>query len=180
MSDNNTKHSIFRFLRDYASIFPSVIAVMNGLLAVYSAHYPFETPTAKFAFIIIIVLLSAAAICATFYSQHLIVADRDARAAKKKYIMEQLGKFIEDGNAIKARCEDSALPVPLTDANDWKERVETFLETELGHSYVIRFRDRTGIFQSEIIDGDDAHINMWSSFYNFIVRLEQFSQKVPI
>jgi hypothetical protein len=117
---------------------------------------------------------------AILYSNHLVVADRDAHTAKKTHIREQLGKFIEEGNALKIRCEDSALPVPLADANDWKERVETFLEIELCHSYVIRFRDRTGIFQSEIINGDDAHIYMWSAFYNFIFRLEQFSQQLQI
>lgn len=176
----NTKHEILGFLRDYAGTIPPIAAVMIGVLAMYSAHYPFETPTAKLLFMCVVGSFAVTAIVAILYSNHLVVADRNARAAKKQYIREQLGKFIEDGNAIKIRCEDSALPVPLGDANDWKERVETFLETELDHSYVIRFRDRTGIFQSEIINGNDARVNMWSSFYNFIVRLEQFSQKLPI
>jgi len=179
-SDNNTKHAILGFLRDYAGTIPPVAAVMIGTLAMYSAHYPFETPAAKLAFMCIVASFSIVAIVAILYSNHLVVADRDARTAKKKHIREQLGKFIEDGNALKSRCEDSALPVPLADANDWNRRVETFLETELGHSYVIRFRDRTGIFQSEIINGDDAHTYMWSAFYNFLFRLEQFSQQFPI
>jgi hypothetical protein len=172
---------IMEFLRDYITIFPAIIAVMNGVLAVLMTHYPFETPSAKLAFIIIIVSLSAAAIGATFYSQHLIVAERHAQTAKKTRIREQLGELIEEGNAIKRRCEDSALPVPLADANKWKGRTEAFLETELGHSYVILFRDRTGIFQSEIqMHGDDTHINMWSALYCFIFRLHEFSQQLPI
>lgn len=179
---NDTKHNrILGFLRDYASTIPPVTAVMIGVLAMYSAHYPFETPAAKLAFMCIVGSFSIAAIVAILCSNHLVVADRNARTAKKKYIREQLGKFIEDGNAIKIRCEDSALPVPLADANDWNGRVETFLETELCHSYVVRFRDHTGIFQSEILmNGDDAHVYMWSAFYNFIFRLEQFSQQFPI
>jgi hypothetical protein len=44
----------FGLLRDHASITPSVIAIMNGLLAVYSTNYPFEAPGTKLAFIVII------------------------------------------------------------------------------------------------------------------------------
>jgi hypothetical protein len=168
------------FFRDYGTPFASAVAVLNGFIAVLIAQLFPDYPIAKLLLVVAAGLLGAAAICATFYTQHQIVTTRDANMAKKKYIREQLGKFIEDGNAIKIRCENSALPVPLADANDWKDRVEMFLERELCHSYVIRFRDRTGIFQSEIIDGSDAHIGMWSSFYNYIVRLEQFSQQWPI
>ncbi|MDQ6867404.1 MAG: hypothetical protein M3178_02975 [Pseudomonadota bacterium] len=168
------------FFRDYGTPFASAVAVLNGFIAVLIAQLFQDCPTAKVFLVASAGLLGAVAICATFYTQRQIVATRDADAAKKKYIREQLGKFIEEGVAIKSRCQDSALPIPLADANDWKERVEMFLETKLCHSYVISFRDRTGIFQSETIYGDDAHTNMWDALYNFIFRLEQFSQKLPI
>ena len=90
--DNDIKYRIREFLRDYASIIPSVIAVMNGLLAIYSTHYPFEALAAKLAFIIIIGSLSLiigslslAAIVATVYSHHLVLA---ARAEERRRILK--------------------------------------------------------------------------------------------
>jgi hypothetical protein len=64
------------FLQDYVSVFPAVIAVMNGALAVIMSHYSFKTQTAKLVLIIIVVSFSIAAIGATFYSQYLVVAKR--------------------------------------------------------------------------------------------------------
>jgi hypothetical protein len=109
-----------------------------------------------------------------------IVAAAEAETAHKIAIRESLGTFIAEGNDLKRRCENPLAPVPRPEADSWKDRVEAYLEKELGHSYVVRFRDRTGIFQSEsLMNGDNTHNGMCNGLYFFITRLEQFSQELP-
>lgn len=101
------------FLRDYASLFPVVIAVTNGVVAVISAHYPFRKPSAKMAFIAIILSLSASAVGANFYSQYLVNAEKATAAAHRALIRERFGTFIQDGNTLMRQCDANANPVPI-------------------------------------------------------------------
>ena len=94
------------FLRNYVTVFPAVIAVMNGVLAVFSTHYPFDAPASKLAFIVIIISLSVAAIVATFYSQHLIVAERAKERARIIKIREMFGTFMIEGDQFLRRFLD--------------------------------------------------------------------------
>jgi hypothetical protein len=45
------------FLGDYINVLPAVVAVINGALAVSSAHYPFKTPKTKLRFVVLVILL---------------------------------------------------------------------------------------------------------------------------
>src|SRR5580704_6827127 len=126
-SDNDHKHWIMRFLRDYAGIIPSVIAVMNGLFAVYVVHYPFESPAAKLSFIVIIISLSIAAIGATFYSQYLIITGRAKERARILIVREQLGAFIAEGTNLLNLAATASVPVPAEQANAWAANIEISL-----------------------------------------------------
>ena len=73
-------------------------------------------------------------------------------------------------------------PAPLDQTNDWANRVETFLSTQLGQSYVNRFRDSTGTppAQMPVSGADSEHQNVWAQIYFRVLRLEQFSQQLPL
>jgi hypothetical protein len=132
------------FLRNYVIVFPAVIAVMNGVLAVFSTHYPFGTPASKLAFIVIIISLSVAAIGATFYSQHLIVTERAKERTRIIKIREMFGTFTVEGDQFLRRFLDPTDTTVVADANQWLERVGTFLINELGQSYLARFQNSSG------------------------------------
>jgi hypothetical protein len=100
---SDASHKIIRVLRDYASVIPSAVAIMNGLLALYSTHYPFDTPGRKLAFIVIIGLLSFAAIAATIYSNHLVLAARAKERARITAVQQALGKFMMEGDQLLRR-----------------------------------------------------------------------------
>ena len=185
--DNDIKYRIREFLRDYASIIPSVIAVMNGLLAIYSTHYPFEALAAKLAFIIIIGSLSLiigslslAAIVATVYSHQLVLT---ARAEERRRILKirgQLGIFISHGaNLLKLAATASVLP-PIDQANEWVSSIENFFAMNMGDPYVVRFRDSTGMPPGiSIIGVDEQHQNLWRWIYSRMMKLEQFIKESP-
>jgi hypothetical protein len=177
---NDTKHKILVFLRDYSNVIPSVIAIMNGLLAVYVAHYPFESPAAKLLFIVIIISLSAVAIGAMFYSQYLIVTGRAKERARVLMIREQLGAFIAEGTTLLNLAGTASVPVPTEQANAWATNVENFFATNMGASYVLRFRDSTGMPPGIFTIGvDELHQTLWRAIYSRMMKLEIFIKESP-
>ncbi len=167
------------FLRDYVSIFPAVVAVINGALAVLLRHYPFKRRIAEFSFVVIIGLLSISAIGATFYSQHLVIVQKNEEAAQRNRIRDQLGDFIVEGNNLMNACADKDNPPPVEAGNIWLSRVDEFLKSRLGKSYVARFHDPAGIPALSLIGGDAMHSAVWFNIYRRVSRLEQFSQEIP-
>jgi hypothetical protein len=167
------------FLRDYVGTFPAVVAVINGALAVLLRHYPFKTRIAEFSFVAIIGLLSVSAIGATFYSQHLVIAQKVAEDARRNKIRDQLGEFIGQGTLLLNVAATASSPVPTDVANTWAATAENFLSANLGSSYVIRFRDATGMPPVSPTGVDDQHQAIWRGIYSRMLRLEQFSQELP-
>jgi hypothetical protein len=166
------------FFREYVGVLPAIVAVVNGLIAVLLSHYPYKTPMAKIAFIVIVLSLSVIAIAATLYSQHLIVAKRAAEQARIKSNRETIGSFILEGNQLLQQAADQSLTPPQDAANDWSARVESFLIKELGTSYVARLRDATAVPGAmSPIGVDSDHVGLWRGIYARLLRLEQFSQE---
>jgi hypothetical protein len=163
------------FLQYYGTMIASTAAIINGFIAVVVAQFFKDHFVAKVLLVVAAAILGAAAIGATVYGQWQIVIARDAEAARRKGIRESLGRFIEEGNAIKVRCADT---IASTDADAWAGKVETFLETNLGHSYVIRDRDNNGAFPLTFSE-DPIRQNLCYSLYIRIWRLEQFSEQLP-
>jgi hypothetical protein len=168
------------FFRDYGTPFASAVAVLNGFIAVLIAQLFQDYPIAKMLLVSSAGLLGGAAICATFYTQHQIVATRDAAAARRLAIRDGLGSFVAEGNDLKELCRDATKQVPLDQTYEWANTVEAFLSTQLGQSYVNRFRDSTGVLPMSPAGLGGEHLNVWSYIYSRIFRLEQFSQQLPI
>ena len=166
------------FFRDYGTPFASAVAVLNGFIAVLIAQLFQDYPTAKVLLVTSAGLLGAAAICATFYTQRQIVATRDAEAARRLAIREGLGSFVAEGNDLKEQCRDATKQAPLGQACEWANRVEAFLSTQLGQSYVNRFRNSTGVSLAFPAGLGGEHLNVWNYVYSRLFRLEQFRPAV--
>jgi hypothetical protein len=149
---------VAEFLRDYPNLFPVVVAVLNGALAAISTNYPFKSACRKMAFIAIVLSLSVCAVLAAAFSQHLINAQKAEERAWWGLVREQLGTFIARGTALFGLTGMASQPLPTEQARQWTTDTENYLSATLGNSYVIRFRDSSGIPP---------------------VVLEQFSQELP-
>jgi hypothetical protein len=175
---NDTKRNwILGFLRDYSNVISPVIAIMNGLLAVYSAHYPLETPGGKLAFIIIIGLLSSAAIFATIYSNHLVLTARAKEMARILMIRERLGEFLASGRSLMAQCQMENVPPPIDETNKWIGSVEEYLIKTLDTSYVEIFRSSVGITCMLVQPSSAAHKQVWQNLFTRLYRLQEFHNK---
>jgi hypothetical protein len=168
------------FFRDYGTPFASAVAVLNGFIAVLIAQLFQDYPAAKVLLVASAGLLGVAAVCATFYTQHQIVATRDAETARRLAIRDGLGSFVAEGNDLMGQCRDATKQVPLGQTYEWANRVEAFLSAQLDQSYVNRFRNSTGVLPVSPAGLGGEHLNVWNYIYSRVFRLEQFSQQLPI
>jgi hypothetical protein len=160
---------VLDFLRDYASVFPIAVAVLNSALAAITANYPFKSTGRKLVFMAIVLSLSFVALAAAGYSQYLITVQRNVRMA----IHDKLSDFIDQGNKIFDQCNE---PPPQSDVKDWIHNVEDFLAAKVGKSYLSRFREITTATPSAIL----PQCNLYFDMYPRLSRLQQFSQEFSL
>ena len=166
-------------LHNYGALVAPTAAIINGFIAVLVAQFFKDHPIAKVVLVVSAAVLGAAAIGATFYSQHEIAAAKATLDAKRTRVREGLGLFIAQGNGLMQEISaNPSHPVPLNEANDWDRRAENFLNSELGNSFVVRFGDATGAPPVSLTGADPAHQNLWYGIYTRVLRLEQFSEEV--
>jgi hypothetical protein len=165
--------------RDYIGVVPSTAAIVNGFIAVLVAQFFKERPKAKLALVIVAGVLGVAAVGMTFYGQSQIVAARIADENHHHYIRDSLGSYIERGNKLENELSDPKKEPSVQVANNWDSDVVGFLQSNLGESYVVRYRDQTGIPPLSLNGADPAHQNLWWGIYIRVFRLEQFIEQVP-
>ena len=135
------------FFRDYGTPFATAVAVFNSVITVTVAQCFKDNPRARATLVVASYLLGGIAVTATFYSQHEIVAARDAEAERRLKIREELGSFVAEGDSLMAICADITKPIPIYQTNEWAKRVEAFLLTQLGQSYVIASGTGRGFYR---------------------------------
>jgi hypothetical protein len=166
-------------LHDDGVLVAPTAAIISTFIAVLIAQFYKDHFIAKVILVVTAGILSAAAIGATFYSQHQIVAERIAEQQRKKEIREQLGNFISDGLALMENCGDNTKPPPWSGGDAWMSRLIPFLDRKMNPSYVIRLRDPAGVpVDSACRNADAEHNRFYHLIYSANFHLEKFSEEL--
>lgn len=99
--------------------------------------------------------------------------DRHRRQAQ----VNALGKFMQEGLALQARCQDPE-PTLHEEADRWGERVERYLADNLGPSYVPRFANFAGLPTPMATYVWPENARVWGGLDTRLTRLEQFIQEL--
>jgi len=166
-------------LTDYINVVPTLIAIVNTVIAVGVSHFRPERNRLKVTLLIVAIGLGILAAIATVYGQHLVIQKRDEEASRRRSIHAQLGEYISRGDQIMHSLQDQNTPVDALTINDWDDQIERYLASSFGAGYVARFRDGSGIFHGEPQGVDMLHVNVWNAMYERVVRLQQFSGELP-
>jgi hypothetical protein len=102
-------------LRDYSTQIVSTAAIITGFIVLFVAQFFKDHPVAKVFLVVAAGLLDVAAISATFYSQHQIVAAKSAEAIHQKAIRESLRELYAEAGPIIDRKLGTE-PDPKSDA----------------------------------------------------------------
>jgi len=165
--------------RDYVQPVSTIAALLLSTLALVLAQFPIGSVRAKWTYVAIVIVFNLVAAVSVVYSQYYTITKARTEIATRREIREQLGVFIERGNALMARLRDADAPLADADSNAWANEVETFLSEKLGQSYVLRFRSDTGILLGEPVGLARPHIDYWRGVRNRVYNLERFSAELP-
>jgi hypothetical protein len=166
-------------LGDYATAISAALAGANTVISVILSHFFKDNRLARVALVGASVAFAVIITGISVYSARHEITEREAREAKQKQVREQLGSFIEEGDRLMDSCRIQANTPPTKEIEQWRERVVDFLEANLGHSFVVRFRDRTGVTLTELMIADADHQNAWTMVYFYVARLHEFSRQLP-
>jgi hypothetical protein len=165
-------------LSDYANVIPTIIAIINSVIAVSVSHFKPERQRLKIAILVVSILLGLAAAGATIYGQYATVQKREAEVAKRNDVHSHLGELIAQGDGLLIVLRDASKPVASSEATAWALGTEQYLRGSLGPGYVERFRDSSGMVHGQPVGLDDAHIGYWNGVYERVARLQQFSAEI--
>jgi hypothetical protein len=165
---------------DYFALVPASAAIILGGLGIVVMFVPPQTTGTKIIYIVAITALTIAAIVFTGWSQR-----RSAKHAAKETkrfhrLREQCGMLMSQGQVLLTHCLNEKEPDPTTSASEWSQRVETFLNRELGSSYVARFRNQAGLplGLNPISIHSISHRNVYPWVLTRLARLEQFITEI--
>ena len=94
------------------------------------------------------------------------------RAAAKRRKRRSIGDFVFEGQELVRRCGEE--PPPQDETDDWAQRVEAYLEKDLGSDYVASFRSDAGLppFTPAFRKGPSRRLEMEIKIS--LARLEEF------
>jgi hypothetical protein len=165
--------------RDYFGSVGTIVAVVNGLLAITIALLPMRRSVHKLRLGALALLLGGLAVGAAFYSTYRSYAQSERLQTERAEIRLRLAGFIFEGRDLLAQIRDDKRELPTTAADQWAQRVEIYLRDRVGERYVPRFH-------AEVTDlyGDDPTVApprmlYWRAVRNRLVALEAFAAEFP-
>jgi hypothetical protein len=166
--------------RDYVQPISTITALILSTLALVMAQFPIGSPEAKWAYITVVIIFNVIAAGAVVYSQHYTISKAKTQAADRRATRDQIGAFIGQGNAYFAIRNDKVDFDQVTiEINGWASKVEDFLRTKLGDSYVLRFRSEADM-PLGIPEGlNEQRLSYWRGVRLRVVNLERFSAELP-
>jgi hypothetical protein len=166
------------FLHDYGVLVAPTAAIINGFIAVLVAQFFKDHPVAKVLLVVSAGALGTAAIAATFYTQHQIVAAQKADAQRRQELRNTFGNFISEGLKLIADCGDNSKPPPWAQTNAWVEQLTAFLGNQIGPSYVERLKSPAGVpVNVTCRNADGPHSEHYHIVYSVLFRLDEFSHE---
>jgi hypothetical protein len=160
--------------RDYIGLTGTVVAVVNGLLAILIALLPVRRSVIKLRLGIGALLLAALGLGATAYSKYQERVQHNLQITDRSEIREKIETFILEGRTLLSQIRDAQRELPARPADEWAQRVEFYLRDKLGEVYIIRFRrDVDDLYGDAALA--PARLGYWRAVRNRVVNLERIN-----
>ena len=163
----------------YLSVVAPVIAIINGVIAVFVAQFKPDEWRAKIILLSIAITLGILAAGATILYQYNTVRQQQQEKDKRTEIRKRIAEFIVSSNTTMNLIRDKNTDIVVVEheANRWYAEAQQYLAT-IGVDYLSRFQSTSGL--SPIRPGgieDQQRVNLWVEIYYRSTRLEQFASE---
>jgi hypothetical protein len=146
-----------------------VVGVVGGGLGI-SNHFIDELIVPLWGWVLIAALGFSVA---QFLAFHKIRIGR-GELVYKRGIRQDLGQFLEEGQQIEVKCANQKEDAPIQEAEEWAERVATYLAQELGEDYAISFYSSDGLPVGFSSISSLQHRKVSGFIGNRLARLNEF------
>ena len=126
--------------RDYFGSVGTILAVVNGLIAITIALLPMRRSVHKLRLGALALVLGGLAVGAAFYTTYRSYAQTERQQTDRAEIRLRLAAFIVEGRELLGQIRDDRREMPTAAADQWAQRAEIYLRDRVGERYVTRFR----------------------------------------
>jgi hypothetical protein len=158
--------------REYLGFAGTVLAVINGLIAIAIAMLPRRRSVYRLRLGAAALVLGALAVGATFYSTYHRHVRIERQQADRTEIRKRLENFAVEGRELLGQIRDGRRDVPATAADEWAQRAEIYLRDRLGERYIPRFRQEADEMYGADPNVAAPRMGYWRAVRNRIVNLE--------
>jgi hypothetical protein len=171
--------SLFSAMWDYVPVVPTLLAIVNSVIAVWMAQFKPESQRLKVGLLLFAIVAGLAAAGATIAATYHVVQSAKQVQAENAQTLATLGDLIEEGDKLLAPLRDQSVPVDNAGLNAWAAKAEKSLldSASLGPAFVRRFRDASGLLHGSP-NVDEPHQSSWNGVYERITRLQEFSAEM--
>ena len=160
--------------RDYIGLTGTVVAAINGLLAIFIALLPVRRSVVKLRLGVAALMLAVIGLGATAFAKYQERVQHDLVMANRSEIREKVENFVLEGRTLLSQIKDAQRELPARPADEWAQRVELYLRDKLGERYVSRFRrDMDDLYGDAAIA--PARLGYWRAVRNRVVNLERIN-----
>ena len=164
--------------RDYIGLTGTVVAAINGLLAIVIALLPVRRSVIKLRLGVAALVLAGIGLGAAAVSKHYERVQQDRRATERAEIRDTVQTFILEGRTLLNQIGDSQRELPSRASDEWAQRAEIYLRGKLGEQYVARFRrDVDDLYGDAPLA--PSRLGYWRAVRNRIVNLERINAEFP-
>jgi hypothetical protein len=161
--------------REYFGFAGTILAVINGLIAIAIALLPGRRSVYKLRFGAVALALGALAVGATFYTQYRAYVQTDRQQSDRAEIRKRLEGFIVEGRGLLAQIRDGGQDLPAAAADAWAQRAEIYLRDKLGEHIIPRYRKQADDMYGVDATVAAARVGYWRAVRDRVVNLEAIS-----
>jgi len=158
--------------REYFGSAGTILAVVNGVLAIVIATLPTRRSVYKLRLGALALLIGALAVGAAFYNKYRVYVQTERAQSDRTDTRQRLEAFITEGRNLIAQIRDANVELPSSAADVWAQQAEIYLRDRFGEPAVARFRKPAG----ELYGVDETvaapRVAYWRAVRDRVVNLQ--------
>ena len=101
-------------------------------------------------------------------------AQRVNRGSAAQGDPRSLSRFIAEGAQLMVLCGNTSAPIPNQEVESWGKRIENYVRSRLGETYVSRMKNPPDPTPTVMIANDKDRTVLFDAVYSVNAHLEQF------
>jgi hypothetical protein len=163
----------------YLSSVPTIIAVINSVIAVYATQFKPEERRIKITLLVVAVALGIVAAGSTILSQHYALQQQEVERKDRAEKRDKIGAFIKRSSILLSELQNNSNSDDemIKKTSEWNGEVTSFLNS-ISPAYVATYENMAGL-PPVTPNGpiSQTKSNLWSGVYFRSARLNEIMAK---